>query len=281
MNLVITHLSYTYNLHEPNAVVALRDINLTIPSGQTLGLLGPAGSGKSTLVQHLNGLLPIQEGSLRFNDLELTKGKSLPRHLRQKIGLVFQFAEFGFFEENVFDEVAFSPRQWEWSEDQIKKETLAILERIGFAVEDAESRSPFQLSGGQQRLLALASVLVMNPEVLILDEPTVGLDAPARRRISEIIKSIKSDNRTVIIISHDMDFIAPLVDRVVILKQGKVINDAGAFSTFTNSEILQNAGLEIPSVFRFRSQLQELGVTIPQEQLNVNELKIVLRRMRT
>ena len=280
MNLEITNLSYTYNLYQPNAVVALRDINLIIPSGQTLGLLGPAGSGKSTLVQHLNGLLPIQEGSLGYDNIELTKGKSLPRNIRQKIGLVFQFAEFGFFEENVFDEVAFSPRQWGWLDDHVKQETFAILERIGFPVENAESRSPFQLSGGQQRLLALASVLVMNPEVLILDEPTVGLDAPARRRLSEIIKSIKNDNRTVIIISHDIDFVAPLVDRVLILKQGNVIGDADAYNTFTNQNLLQNAGMEIPSVFRYRSRLQELGIITAQKEMDVNELKKILRRIR-
>jgi energy-coupling factor transport system ATP-binding protein len=280
VNLEIFNLSYTYNLHQPNAVNALRNINLTIPSGQALGLLGPAGSGKSTLVQHLNGLLSIQTGHIKFNGLELTNGKRLPRELRQKIGLVFQFAEFGFFEENVFDEVAFSPRQWGWSDDQINNETFAMLERIGFPLENVESRSPFQFSGGQQRLLALASVLVMNPEVLILDEPTVGLDALARRRISEIITSTKNENRTVIIISHDLDFIAPLVDRIVILKQGRIISDADAYKTFSNQELLQNAGLEIPSVFRFRSRLQEMGITIPQEQMDVNELKKILRQKR-
>ena len=158
-------------------------------------------------------------------------------------------------------------------------ETIAILERIGLSTDSIGGKSPFHLSGGQQRLVALASVLVTNPEVLILDEPTVGSDAQARRRISEIITSLKSDGRTVIIISHDIDFIAPLVDRVVILRDGRIFSDDKALDTFSNPELLHNAGLEIPSVLRYRSRLQELGLEIPSGQMGVAALKTMLRNI--
>jgi energy-coupling factor transport system ATP-binding protein len=160
-----------------------------------------------------------------------------------------------------------------------KIETTAILERIGLSPDTICNKSPFHLSGGQQRMVALASVLVMNPEVLILDEPTVGLDAQARRRISEIITSLKSDGRTVTIISHDIDFIAPLVDRIVVLKDGRIISDAKALETFSNLELLHNAGLEIPSALRYRSRFQELGIEIPSGQMDVTALKTMLRNI--
>ena len=273
MNIEVTDLSYTYGSDGPNAVTALRDITLNIPAGQTVGLLGATGSGKSTLVQHFNGLFRPQSGIINFDDHEVTKGNGLPREIRQKVGLVFQFAEFGFFEETVFDEVAFSPRQWGWSEGRVRSETARILEEIGFPVDMANSRSPFQLSGGQQRMVALASVLVMQPEVVILDEPTVGLDAPTRDRISGIIRSSQGNNRTVIVISHDMDFVAPLVDRVVILKDGHVFKDGLTYPILSDIELLEQAGLECPAIIRYHSELENAGVSVARESLDIAELK--------
>lgn len=273
MNIEVIGLSYAYGSDGPSAVAALRDITLNIPAGQTVGLLGATGSGKSTLVQHFNGLLPVQEGSIRFGDQVIMKGTSLSREIRQKIGLVFQFAEFGFFEETVFDEVAFSPRQWDWSDESVAEGTTDVLEEIGFPVGMANSRSPFQLSGGQQRMVALSSVLVMRPEVLILDEPTVGLDAPTRDRISRIIRLSQGNNKTVIVISHDMDFVAPLVDRVVILKDGQVLKDGLAFPILSNIELLDHAGLECPAIIRYRSELENAGVSIAHESLDISEVK--------
>jgi energy-coupling factor transport system ATP-binding protein len=277
VNIEISDLSYTYNLGSPNAKVAIQDISLKIPGGQNLGLLGATGSGKSTLAQHLNGLLTPQEGSIKFDDLAISKGGSFPRAIRQKIGLVFQFAEFGFFEETVFDEVAFSPRQWGWSEDQILEQTNTILEQIGFPTDIARIRSPFPLSGGQQRMVALASVLVMQPDVLILDEPTVGLDAPTRERIRIIIQSLRDGKRTVVIISHVMDFVSALMDRVVILKNGQVLKDGMAFDVLSNQELMLQAGLEPPAEIRLRSELRKVGIALSDQFIGLSEIKKMLR----
>jgi len=240
-------------------------------------LLGATGSGKSTLAQHLNGLLIPQTGSIRFGELEITKGKQIPRQIRQKIGLVFQFAEFGFFEETVFDEVAFSPRQWGWTEDQARERTLQALDQIGFPLELARTRSPFALSGGQQRMVALASVLVMQPEVLILDEPTAGLDAAARARIRNAIHSLKAADRTVMVISHDMDFVASLVDRVVILGDGRIVGDGRASEILSDQGLLSQAGLEPPAVIRLRDRLLQLGIPDMHASFDTFEVREMLR----
>lgn len=277
MNIAITGLSYTYNLGSPNAFRALQGISLHVPAGENLGLLGATGSGKSTLVQHLNGLLIPQTGTISFDKVEITKGKTLPRQIRQKIGLVFQFAEFGFFEETVFDEVAFSPRQWGWAEDLTRERTLQVLAQMGFPTELARARSPFQLSGGQQRMVALASVLVMQPEVLILDEPTAGLDATARARIRETIQSVKASDHTIIVISHDMDFVASLVDRVVILGNGRIAGDGPASEILSDRALLSRAGLEPPAIIRLRERLLQLGIPNMPASFDTFEVREMLR----
>ncbi len=231
-------------------------------------------------MQHLNGLLGVQQGTIKFDDLEITKENNFTRDIRQKVGLVFQFAEFGFFEETVFDEVAFSPKQWEWDGDRVREATTDILTQIGFPIDIANQRSPYHLSGGQQRMVALASVLVMQPEVLILDEPTVGLDAPARQRINEVIQAMISKNRTIIIISHDMDFVASLVKRVVVLKGGRVIGDGETADIFSDEDLLKEAGLEPPAMFRFHDRLQKLGLDVSQGSLDLSKLKVKLQEMR-
>jgi energy-coupling factor transport system ATP-binding protein len=279
MTVSVSGLTYHYDLGSPNAHRALDNICLDIPKGQSVGILGATGSGKSTLVQHLNGLLGVQEGKIKFDDLEINRGNTIPREIRQKVGLVFQFAEFGFFEETVFEEVAFSPKQWGWDDDRIRESVDDILAQIGFPFEIAHQRSPFHLSGGQQRMLALASVLVMHPEVLILDEPTVGLDVIARNRIYEIVKSMSQEDRTLIIISHDMDFVASLVERVVVLKKGQVIGDGKTADIFSDEDLLQDAGLELPAVFRFRERLQKLGIDISSDSLDLSKIKLQLREM--
>lgn len=276
----VSGLSYHYDLGSPKSHRALDNICLEIPAGQSLGILGATGSGKSTLVQHFNGLLSVQQGTIKFDNLEIAKGNNFPRDIRQKVGLVFQFAEFGFFEETVFDEVAFSPKQWEWDEDRVREATTDILTQIGFPVDIANQQSPYHQSGGQQRMVALASVLVMQPEVLILDEPTVGLDAPARQRISEVIQAMISQSRTIIIISHDMDFVAPLVERVVVLKGGRVIGDGETSDIFSDEDLLKEAGLEPPAMFRFHDRLQKLGLDVSPGSLDLSKLKLKLREMR-
>lgn len=280
MTINVSGLTYHYDLGSPNAHRALDNVSLYIPKGQSVGVLGATGSGKSTLVQHFNGLLGVQAGTIKYGDREITKGSNLPRDIRQKVGLVFQFAEFGFFEETVFDEVAFSPKQWGWDDDRVRESVDDILTQIGFPIEIAHQRSPFHLSGGQQRMLALASVLVMHPEVLILDEPTVGLDVLARNRINDVMKSMSQGDRTLIIISHDMDFVAPLVDRVVLLKKGRVIGDGTTEDIFSNEDMLREAELEPPAVFRFRERLRNLGVDISPDSLDLSTIKLRLRGMR-
>ena len=222
MPIQIEHLTHTYMPGSPFASVALHDVNLTIEDGELIGLLGHTGSGKTTLVQHLNGLVKATEGRIVVDGLDLTeKGVSL-LEVRRKVGLVFQYPEYQLFEETVAKDIAFGPKNLGLPADEIDRRVRKAMEQVGLDYETIAECSPFELSGGQMRRVAIAGVLAMQPNVLILDEPTAGLDPAGRRSILQMIRDLHAaGGLTVIMVSHSMDDISTLATRLVVMSKGE------------------------------------------------------------
>ncbi|NLC06477.1 MAG: energy-coupling factor transporter ATPase [Syntrophomonadaceae bacterium] len=261
MSLIIENLSYTYMPGTPYATQALDQVNLTIKKKEIVGLIGPTGSGKSTLIQHLNGLLKPTSGQIQIDGLILNEAKGEQmRQLRQKVGLVFQFPEEQLFEETVFDDVAFGPRNMGTSEEKIASRVRWALEAVGLNYEEIYRRSPFNLSGGQMRRVAIAGVLAMRPQILILDEPTAGLDPQGRDSLLNQIRYLwRKLSLTVIVVSHHLDELARLANRLIVMHQGKIILDAPPAQVFEQAEILRQIGLGVPLLTDLLSRLQEKG----------------------
>lgn len=246
MPIVIENLSYTYLQDTPFEKVALQDINLRIEDGEFIGLIGHTGSGKSTLIQHFNGLLKPTSGRVLINGLE-TSVKNL-KELRQHVGIVFQYPEHQLFEETVFKDIAFGPTKQMLSQDKVRLEVLQVIEVVGLS-SDILEKSPFELSGGQKRRVAIAGVLAMRPQILILDEPTAGLDPKGRDEIFGFIKQIHlSLGITVILVSHNMEDIARLVNRVVVMNKGRIELDGTVTEVFADIKRLESMGLSAPQV---------------------------------
>ncbi len=246
MPIVIENLSYTYLQDTPFEKVALQDINLRIEDGEFTGLIGHTGSGKSTLIQHFNGLLKPTSGRVLINGLE-TSVKNL-KELRQHVGIVFQYPEHQLFEETVFKDIAFGPTKQMLSQDKVRLEVLQVIEVVGLS-SDILEKSPFELSGGQKRRVAIAGVLAMRPQILILDEPTAGLDPKGRDEIFGFIKQIHlSLGITVILVSHNMEDIARLVNRVVVMNKGRIELDGTVTEVFADIKRLESMGLSAPQV---------------------------------
>ena len=228
-------------------VAALKDVNLVIPDGQFIGLIGHTGSGKSTLVQHLNGLMKPTSGHIYYNGADIHEEGYNKKELRSKVGLVFQYPEHQLFEIDVFSDVCFGPKNMGLDEKEVQLRAYAALKQVGLE-DDYFYQSPFDLSGGQKRRVAIAGVLAMKPEVLILDEPTAGLDPKGRDEILDQIASLREETGiTVILVSHSMDDVAKYVDRIVVMNQGGVMYDD-----------------EPKNVFRFYKDLEAVGLAAPQ-----------------
>lgn len=249
MDINIKNLSYTYQPQSPFERKVLHDIQLEITANQWTAIIGKTGSGKSTLIQHMNGLLRPTSGSIQIGDVIISSDRKKHPPLFQKVGMVFQYPEHQLFEETVAKDVAFGPRNLEWPEDLVHNRVKSALKQVGLDLSFME-RSPFELSGGQKRRVAIAGVLVMQPKVLILDEPTAGLDPVGKRTIMKVIKEWQQDSpgRTVILITHQMDDVAELADVVVVLAEGRIKWHTDPFSLFT----------------LYRQELEEIGLAVPQ-----------------
>lgn len=266
-------LSYTYAAGTPLATTALQDISLTIESGEAVGLIGPTGSGKSTLVQHLNGLLLPTSGRLVVDGIELNRASRAElRSIRQRVGLVFQFPEQQLFEETVFKDIAFGPRNLGVREPQLSQRVKKAMQDVGLDFETLANRPPFSLSGGQMRRAAIAGVLAMEPKILVLDEPTAGLDPAGRRDFLRLIKDLRAkQGLTVIIVSHHTQEISQLVERVVVLNQGKKYLDGEAAQVFARVEELTAIGLEVPVVAEVLHGLKQEGWPIDKTVVPMDE----------
>lgn len=273
----LENVTVRYGEGTPFALTALDGINLDIPAGCVCGIIGHTGSGKSTLAQLLNGLLQPTRGKVLFKGEDINRSKQSVNDIRFKVGLVFQYPEYQLFEETVYKDIAYGPKNMKLDEQEIDRRVRETAELVGLDPEILD-KSPFELSGGQKRRAAIAGVMAMEPRVLILDEPASGLDPQGRDRIFEIIKRYHEEKgSTVLIVSHSMEDIARLADRILVMNEGKVFCCAEPPAVFSRSTELEQIGLSVPQVTRVFNALNEMGCGLPQDVYTVKYAEKVLR----
>ena len=269
-------LTHTYSPNTPFEQVALYNINLDIYQGEILGIIGHTGSGKSTLIQHLNGLLAPTQGRILYRGQDIFQSKEFTRQVRFHVGLVFQYPEYQLFEETVYQDIAFGPKNMGLTEEEIKERVFEAIHLVGVDPQVLH-KSPFELSGGQKRRVAIAGVLAMRPEVLILDEPTAGLDPRGRE---EILNYMLDYNRktggTVVFVTHSMEDIAVTVDRIVVLEHSRILMSGTPRQVFSRADELTRAGLTVPQVTQVMRALCERGVPVDPAIYTVEEAKKTL-----
>jgi len=273
MPIRLEKVNYTYQPNSPFQSEALHDIDLVIREGDFVGLIGHTGSGKSTLAQHFNGLLKPTGGRVFVDNWEITAKNAPLKKIREKVGLVFQYPEHQLFEDTVYQEIAFGVKNLGLAKELIEKRVRKALEMVHLPYEDYCNASPFALSGGEKRRVAIASVLAMEPTYLILDEPMAGLDPRGRREIMEQIKELHEAGLTVILISHSMDDVAQLTKRLIVMHQGRIVFDDDTRHVFTHYARLQELGLDIPTVTKLVLALRSKGWKLREDIFTVEEAK--------
>lgn len=273
MPIVINQLSHTYLPGSALAYPALSNIDLTIQDGEFLGVIGHTGSGKSTMIQHLNGLLLPTSGTVTVDGLD-TNEKKLRKKIRSLVGMVFQYPEYQLFEETVEKDVSFGPKNMGLPEGEIRERALEALTLVGLPPAQFCEKSPFELSGGEKRRAALAGILAMRPKYLVLDEPMAGLDPRGRAEILSLIESLRERNHTgIVMVSHSMDDVAMYADRIAVLNNGTLAMIDTPEAVFSRSEELLNMGLNLPQATRLVRALRERGVKIERDYYRMDELK--------
>ena len=276
MQIVVKDVNYVYSAKTPFERHALKGVNLTINEGDFLGIIGHTGSGKSTFIMHLNGLFKLQSGEIDVFDIKLVpdkKNKSDLRRLRGTVGMVFQYPEYQLFEDTVEKDVAFGPKNMGLDDEEVRRRVKRAIELVGLDYEDIKDRAPFELSGGQKRRVAIAGIIAMQPRVLILDEPTAGLDPYGKEQILSLITHLKKEcSPTVIVISHDVDEITRFASRIVVFNDGKVMFDLPMNELFRHADELHAVGLEIPKAVRIAEKLRKRGVELEGDIVSLNDL---------
>ncbi|MCI7401519.1 MAG: energy-coupling factor transporter ATPase [Christensenella sp.] len=276
MSIVVKNLSYTYGVDSPYEKKALNNINLTINEGDFLGIIGHTGSGKSTFIQHINGLIKVQEGEIQVFDVKLTNAKKPKpdlRALRNNVGMVFQYPEYQLFEDTVFKDVAFGPKNQGLSTEEIAQRVEEAINLVGLDYETIKDRAPFELSGGQKRRVAIAGIIAMKPKVLILDEPTAGLDPYGKEQILALISHLKEkSSSTIIVISHDIDEITRFATRLIVFNDGEIAFDIPMKELFKHREELVKMGLDIPLAVQIANSLREKGVAVSDDVVTIQDL---------
>ncbi len=271
MAIIIHELEHRYEEGSAGEKVALHDVNIKIEQGEMIGLIGHTGSGKSTLIQHLNGLLKPTSGAVFYDGKDINDSDFSKKKLRSKVGLVFQYPEYQLFESTVIDDVKFGPKNIGMDSLKIDMNSFQALKQVGIG-EDLLDVSPLELSGGQKRRVAIAGVLAMEPEVLILDEPTAGLDPSGRDEILDLVAKLhKERNLTVILVSHSMEDVARYVERLIVMNHGTVAFDATPGEVFSHYKELEKIGLMAPQVTYVMEGLARRGVTLPHNAITVQE----------
>lgn len=271
MSIILDHVNYVYGEDTPLAVKALDDICLTIPEGQFIGVIGHTGSGKSTLMQHLNGLVKATSGHIYFNGEDIYDKDYDMKKLRSKVGLVFQYPEHQLFEVDVFSDVCFGPKNLGLDKKEVELRAYDALRKVGLP-DEFFYQSPFELSGGQKRRVAIAGVLAMKPDVLILDEPTAGLDPKGRDEILDQIKKLqKETGMTILLVSHSMDDVAEYVDRIIVMNKGRVMYDDMPKEVFSHYKELEEIGLSAPQVTYVMHALKEKGLAVETDAITIEE----------
>jgi len=280
MSIIVKDLTHIYNPKSPFETIALKNICFKIEAGEFTGLIGHTGSGKSTLIQHLNGLLKAESGTILINGLDITGKEVKMNDVRKKVGLVFQYPEYQLFEETVEKDVAFGPGNLGLSEKEIHERAREAIETVGLDYEELKDRSPFELSGGQRRRVAIAGIIAMKPEVLILDEPTAGLDPRGRREILEKISLLhKKYNTTVLLISHSMEDIARLCGKVLVINKGEIAFSGTPKEVFSQVDALESIGLGVPQMTALMDKLSRHRQDVKKGVLTVEEAKEELLRL--
>ncbi|MBZ9689443.1 energy-coupling factor transporter ATPase [Clostridium estertheticum] len=274
MSIKIENLTHIYMPKTPFEKKAIDDVSIEIKQGEFVALIGHTGSGKSTLIQHINGLLKPTSGSLLIDDIDITVKKAKLTNIRKKVGLVFQYPEYQLFEETIEKDIAFGPHNLGLDNDEINKRVRRAMRIVGLDYEQYKDKSPFEISGGQKRRVAIAGVVAMEPKVLILDEPTAGLDPKGRDDIlSKIVELYKENDMTIILVSHSMEDVAKVANRIIVMDSGKCILDGTPAEIFKQIEILESVGLAVPQVTYLIRELRNKGFDISEDIFTIEKAK--------
>ena len=281
MSIIVENLTHIYNKDMPFASKALDNVSLEIKDNDFVGLIGHTGSGKSTLIQHLNGILKPSSGKILINGFDITAKDLNLTEIRKRVGVVFQYPEYQLFEETVEKDIAFGPRNLGLDDEEVSNRVKISMDAVGLKYDEFKDKSPFELSGGQKRRVAIAGVIAMEPEVLILDEPTAGLDPSGRDEIFNLIKQLhKEKNMTVILSSHSMDDMAKLAKTIIVMNNGKIEFMGSPREIFeNNSSRLKDIGLDIPQVLELAIKLREKGFDVKPDILTIDEAKSEILRV--
>lgn len=276
--LQVKNLTHTYGGNTPFINDAVKDVSFEVQKGEIIGIIGHTGSGKSTLVQHLNGLLKPTSGEILIEDNNIWDKPKEIRKVRSKVGLVFQYPEYQLFEETVYEDIAFGPKNMGLSGDDLDKRVRETCEIIGVK-EEYLQKSPFDLSGGEKRRVAIAGVMAMDPQIIIFDEPTAGLDPKGRQDVIEIIYNYrKAKDATVVIISHSMEDMAQITDKLLVMNKGSLVMFDKTEEVFKKGDELRNIGLNVPIVTRVFDKLREQGIDLPDNVFTVERAVEVLKK---
>lgn len=279
MPIEIKHLDHIYMPGSPFETKALDDVTLTIGDGEFVGLIGHTGSGKSTLVQHLNGLMKPDHGSVIVDGMDVSDKNTDLREIRRRVGLVFQYPEHQLFEETVRKDVSFGPRNLGCSEQEIKERVVKACHQVGLSDEKLDM-SPFDLSGGNKRRVAIAGVLAMRPRVLVLDEPTAGLDPRGRNELLELIRGLhEEEGNTIVMVSHSMDDISALAQRIIVMNEGRVAMDGTPREVFAHPQELVDMHLGVPAAAQLAMELRKRGYNLPDNVYTLDEMRSLILAM--
>ena len=274
MSIIIENLTHIYMKGSPFEKTALNNVSITINDGEFLALIGHTGSGKSTLIQHINGLLKPDSGRIIIDDIDISSKNVKMSTIRKKVGLVFQYPEYQLFEETIEKDIAFGPRNLGLSDDDINTRVERAMNIVGLDYEKYKDKSPFEISGGQKRRVAIAGVVAMEPKILILDEPTAGLDPKGRDDILGKIKKLhKEYNMTIILVSHSMEDVANLADRILVMNEGKCILDGKPSEIFKEIDTLESVGLAVPQVTYLIRELRKKGYDLSDDIYTIDQAK--------
>ncbi len=273
MSIEVKDLTHIYSEGLPHESVALRDVSFSAGDGQLVGIIGHTGSGKSTLVQHLNGLLKPKSGTIVVSGTDITADGVVMRDIRRKIGLVFQYPEYQLFEETVVKDVAFGPKNLGLSELETAVRVREAIELVGLDYDAIKNVSPFELSGGQKRRVAIAGVIAMKPEILILDEPTAGLNPKAHKDILDMVRAIhEAEKNNIFLISHNMNDIAAMADKVIVMDKGRVAMEGTPAEVFSRGGELKAMGLAVPDSMELAARLRTAGMDVKRDCLTMDEV---------
>ena len=280
MSIKIENLTYIYMPKTPFEKKAIDDISIEIKQGEFVALIGHTGSGKSTLIQHINGLLKPTSGRILIDDMDITKKNVKLTSIRKKVGLVFQYPEYQLFEETIEKDISFGPHNLGLDKDEINRRVQRAMKIVGLDYEEYKDKSPFEISGGQKRRVAIAGVVAMEPNVLILDEPTAGLDPKGRDDIlGKIVELYKENDMTIVLVSHSMEDVAKVANRVIVMDNGKCILDGTPKEIFKEIELLESVGLAVPQVTYLVRELRNKGFDIPEDIFTLERAKEELLRL--